>query len=283
MGIFVGYQEQQLRGWKIYLPDSYEFIITAHVHFENEKYNKNYVEESPEKPMDETKKRKKTSESGEHDKARLDDLSRYCPPKKLQKISEERNKTSSTSAHPKTRESSSAQSDRLSETLTEAWSENEKQGEGRAREQSVKNRMSANSNTKKLGKGRASDPVEPEPDPEFDHHCLGPEGWEEQSEAIIPIVTSRLRATPKSPDRPRCDNHSDNLSSVSDSYVDVEGVWGTRRFNHGELDAVNECTSSSHQPGSREYGRFSHTTSAGVASTEVKSELEISLPDSATF
>jgi len=39
IGTFVGYQEQQLHGWKIYLPGSNEFIITAHVHFENDKYN----------------------------------------------------------------------------------------------------------------------------------------------------------------------------------------------------------------------------------------------------
>ena len=40
IGIFVGYQEQQLRGWKIFLPGSNEFIITVHVHFENDKFNK---------------------------------------------------------------------------------------------------------------------------------------------------------------------------------------------------------------------------------------------------
>ena len=47
IGIFVGYQEQQLRGWKIYLPGSNEFIITAHVHFENDKFNK-AAHDSPE-------------------------------------------------------------------------------------------------------------------------------------------------------------------------------------------------------------------------------------------
>jgi len=40
VGIFVGYQEQQLRGWRIYLPYHDKFIITAHVHFENDKFNK---------------------------------------------------------------------------------------------------------------------------------------------------------------------------------------------------------------------------------------------------
>ena len=32
-GIFVGYQDQQLSGWRIYLPRSNEFIITAHASF----------------------------------------------------------------------------------------------------------------------------------------------------------------------------------------------------------------------------------------------------------
>ena len=32
-GIFVGYQDQQLAGWRIYLPRSNEFIITAHASF----------------------------------------------------------------------------------------------------------------------------------------------------------------------------------------------------------------------------------------------------------
>ena len=32
-GIFVGYQDQQLSGWRIYLPTSNEFIITAHASF----------------------------------------------------------------------------------------------------------------------------------------------------------------------------------------------------------------------------------------------------------
>jgi hypothetical protein len=40
VGIFVGYQEQQLKGWRIYLPHHEKFIITAHVHFENDKFNK---------------------------------------------------------------------------------------------------------------------------------------------------------------------------------------------------------------------------------------------------
>ena len=39
-GIFVGYQDQQVKGWKIYVQDATEFIITAHAHFENDKYNK---------------------------------------------------------------------------------------------------------------------------------------------------------------------------------------------------------------------------------------------------
>ena len=34
-GIFVGYQDQQLVGWRIYLPKSNEFIITAHASFED--------------------------------------------------------------------------------------------------------------------------------------------------------------------------------------------------------------------------------------------------------
>ena len=34
-GIFVGYQDQQLIGWRIYLPKSNEFIITAHASFED--------------------------------------------------------------------------------------------------------------------------------------------------------------------------------------------------------------------------------------------------------
>ena len=38
LGIFVGYQDQQPKGWKTYLPGSNEFIITEHVHFENEKF-----------------------------------------------------------------------------------------------------------------------------------------------------------------------------------------------------------------------------------------------------
>ena len=32
-GIFVGYQDQQLSGWRIYLPRSNEFIVTAHASF----------------------------------------------------------------------------------------------------------------------------------------------------------------------------------------------------------------------------------------------------------
>jgi len=40
VGIFGGYQEQQLRSWMIYLPYHDMFIITAHVHFENDKLNK---------------------------------------------------------------------------------------------------------------------------------------------------------------------------------------------------------------------------------------------------
>ena len=36
-GIFVGYQDQQLIGWKIYLPSTNEFIITAHASFEDMK------------------------------------------------------------------------------------------------------------------------------------------------------------------------------------------------------------------------------------------------------
>jgi len=40
VGIFVGYQEQQLRGWRIYLRYHGKFIITAHLHFENDKINK---------------------------------------------------------------------------------------------------------------------------------------------------------------------------------------------------------------------------------------------------
>ena len=34
-GIFVGYQDQQPIGWRIYLPESEEFIITAHATFED--------------------------------------------------------------------------------------------------------------------------------------------------------------------------------------------------------------------------------------------------------
>ena len=49
LGIFVGYQDQQPKGWKIYLPGSNEFIITAHVHFENEKYNKESNEDEQNK------------------------------------------------------------------------------------------------------------------------------------------------------------------------------------------------------------------------------------------
>jgi hypothetical protein len=40
IGVFVGYQNQQPRGWRIYLPYEEEFIITAHAHFENEKFSK---------------------------------------------------------------------------------------------------------------------------------------------------------------------------------------------------------------------------------------------------
>ena len=46
VGVFVGYQEQQLRGWKVCLPKSNEFIITVHVHFEKDKYNKDYEDET---------------------------------------------------------------------------------------------------------------------------------------------------------------------------------------------------------------------------------------------
>ena len=34
-GIFVGYQDQQSIGWRIFLPNSNEFIVTAHASFED--------------------------------------------------------------------------------------------------------------------------------------------------------------------------------------------------------------------------------------------------------
>jgi len=43
VGVFVGYQSQQPRGWRIYLPHEEEFINTAHAQFENEKFDKQEV------------------------------------------------------------------------------------------------------------------------------------------------------------------------------------------------------------------------------------------------
>jgi len=42
LGIFVGYQEQQINGWKNIA--SWEFITATHVHYENEKSNKWFTE-----------------------------------------------------------------------------------------------------------------------------------------------------------------------------------------------------------------------------------------------
>ena len=39
-GIFVGYQDQQSVGWRIYTPENNEFLITSHAQFDNDKYNK---------------------------------------------------------------------------------------------------------------------------------------------------------------------------------------------------------------------------------------------------
>ena len=44
VGVFVDYQEQQIREWKIYLPESNQFIITAHIYFEKDRFNKNLQE-----------------------------------------------------------------------------------------------------------------------------------------------------------------------------------------------------------------------------------------------
>jgi len=37
--IFVGYQDQQSFGWRIYTPDNNKYLITSHAQFENDKYN----------------------------------------------------------------------------------------------------------------------------------------------------------------------------------------------------------------------------------------------------
>jgi hypothetical protein len=42
VGMFVGYQDRQTIGWKIYRPAFNDFVITIHAQFENDKYNKVY-------------------------------------------------------------------------------------------------------------------------------------------------------------------------------------------------------------------------------------------------
>jgi len=39
-GILVGYQDQQAIGWRVYLPESDDFLITAHATFEDQRVSK---------------------------------------------------------------------------------------------------------------------------------------------------------------------------------------------------------------------------------------------------
>jgi hypothetical protein len=119
--------------------------------------------------------------------------------------------------------------------------------------------------------------------------CLEADRWGEGIAAFKPIVTSRLTATSKSPDRPGLDIHdvTVSMSSTADTLSTAGGDWGTHRKRNSGPGAVIEDIPDTHEPGHvscdteisgsssrqsrrKELVRLKHSTLEGLAPDESK-------------